>query len=185
MQHRRLLVLALLALLAGCIPHSSGRISRKLDRLDTKVDQVLENQSEMMADLDELVERSRRQGTGEITLFFPWTGDRLFRGTAQHERLVAFADRLAMEAHGREILLVAIGSAADWSGTTWNRNLSTERAIGAQQVLDRHLVHVPHRWLRTVGAGRDGHPPDAHGRTWRNVRVIAVYEEEQLPVGLP
>ncbi len=176
--------LALSLSLLGCVTTSH----RKVERIDAKVDQVLDNQTrmlanqnEMMAELDELVEASRRQGTGEITLFFPWHDTRINRGTPQYARFVAWLDHLALHANGREILFVAVGSASDWKRTDWNQELSTQRAWSPKPVVAQHLVHLPHRWLETYGVGSGLVPGEASGRTWRHVRVIAVYDEGQLP----
>lgn len=181
---RSLPVLALAFGLVGCVPPATKtvrRIDAKVDVILDNQEQILANQDEMMAELDELVEASRRQGTGEITLFFNWHDTKLNRGSPQHERLVAWLDHLVLESRGREIVFTTVGSATDWKRADWNHELSRYRAWTAKDVISRHLVHVPHRWGRSYGVGDQAAPPDARGRTWRHVRIIAVYDEGQLP----
>ncbi len=74
-----------------------------------------------------------------------------------------------------------MGSASDWRRETWNESLSKRRAATPRPVVGRHLVHVTHKWHEVRGVGSRIVPPDARGRTWRNVRIIAVYDETQLP----
>lgn len=179
-----LLTSALLCVLTACIPSSARRITRidrNVEALQQGQGRMLANQDRLMAGVDELVEASRRDGTAEITLYFPWRGDRLRRGTAQHDRLVAWLDHLVMHARGREILLASIGSATDWRRRDWNEEVSVARAWSPKPVIARHLVNVPHRWVSSVGTGDREVPPDAGGRTWRHVRILAAFDEAQLP----
>jgi hypothetical protein len=184
MRHLRpVLALGLLFSLACMHPSASqhARTDRKLDRLEGKVDRVLAEQAVSQESLDELLRIARRQGSGELTLFFPWNSARLRPGSDQHDRYVRFLDRVAFEAHGREVVLVAIGSAGDWKKDDWNDTLADRRASVVRLPAKRHLLHVPHRWLRVDGAGSTLAPGEAKGRTWRHVRVLAVYDEGDLP----
>jgi len=156
-----------------------GSTNRRLDRIERKVDRVLEGQELSQEKLDQLLALARAQGTGEITLFYPWGRSGLPR--SQEARLVRFLDHLAHEAHGRPILLVAVGSASDWRSEERNISLSKRRASSPRVVVGRHLVHVPHKWHEVKGVGSRVTPPDAKGKTWRHVRIIAVYDTEQLP----
>lgn len=156
-----------------------GTTDRRTERIESTVDQILEGQEVTHEKLDELIELARAQGTGEITLFYPWARSRLPRG--ERDRLVRFLDHLAHEAHGREVLLVAIGVSSDWNTETRNVELSERRAHSPRPVIARHLVHVTHKWHEIDGSGSMLVPPDARGKTWRHVRIIAVFDEEQLP----
>lgn len=177
-RHARLLLpLALLAVLGACILPAQ----RTVTRIDRKVDRLIADHEVMHRDLGELVEASRLQGTGEITLFFPWHATRLHRGGRQYQRLVAWLDDLVLASRGREVLLVSVGSADDWGRADWNQELGVMRAHSPRWVVEEHLVNVPHRWVRFVSAGDLLAPPSARGRTWRHVRLIAVYDEAQLP----
>lgn len=156
-----------------------GATNRKLDRIERKVDRILEGQKLSEEKLDELLALARAQGTGEITLFYPWARSTLPR--SQRDRLVRFLDHLAHEAHGRPILLVAVGTSSDWRQESRNESLSKQRAASPRTLVARHLVHVPHEWREVKGLGSRLTPPDARGKTWRHVRIIAVYDESQLP----
>jgi len=177
------LLLATISILAAftlaCMHPGRPSTDRKLGRIESKLDQILEGQALSHEKLDELLALARAQGTGEITLFYPWGRSSLPR--SQEDRLVRFLDHLAHEAHGRPILLVAVGTASDWRTDDWNDPLSKRRANAPRTLVGRHLVHVPHKWHKVQGVGDRLTPPDAKGPTWRNVRIIAVYDTEQLP----
>lgn len=158
---------------------SNANVSKQLDRIETKVDAISETQTLAQESLDELLALARQQGTGEITLFFSWNGDKL-RGE-QHDRFVRYLDRVAFEARGREVLFVALGSAGDWKKEEWNKELSDLRSAAPRAVAKRHLVHVPHRWVHAYGVSSALAPAEHKGQTWRHVRVIAVYDEGALP----
>ena len=163
----------------ACMHPGGGSHPRKISRIESKLDQILEGQALSHQKLDELLELARAQGTGEITLFYPWARSSLSK--SQQDRLVRFVDHLAHEAHGRPILLVAVGTASDWRTSEWNDPLSERRANAPRTLVGRHLVHVPHKWHKVQGMGSRLTPLDAKGPTWRNVRIIAVYETEQMP----
>ncbi|MDP2310032.1 MAG: hypothetical protein Q8P18_28700 [Pseudomonadota bacterium] len=178
-------VLALFLLLGlACGPASMrqhARMERKIDRVDDKVDRLLHLQESSLAGIDELVSLARRQGTGEITLFFPWNSDDITRGSPQYQRLTAYLDRLAFESRGRTIRLVAVGSAGDWWRSDWNDGLSARRAEAPRWIVKQHLLYIPHTWSAVYGIGAREAPAEHLGRTWRHVRVIAVYDDAQLP----
>lgn len=175
----KLLSAALLLLALGCASPTSQRIERKVDALAETQQRMLHNQDLTLAGLDELVALARRQGTGEITLFYPWASAQL--PPAQAQRLVLFLDRLSYEAHGRELVLVSVGSANDWWREDWNQNLSARRAQGPMKRVHQHLVNTPHRVLRRYGVGQSLAEEGQSPRQWRHARIIAVYAEEQLP----
>ncbi len=156
-----------------------GAASRKLDRIDRRVERILAGQEEINDKLDELLDLARAQGTGEITLFYPWASSRLPQ--SEEERLIRFLDFLAHEAHGRTVLLVAHGVATDWRTDGWNDPLSIRRAATPRALVEQYLLHVPHRWVRIEGVGATSSPPGANGPTHRHVRIIAVYDESDLP----
>lgn len=167
----------IIAALGACIVPAQ----RTVTRIDRKLDRLIADHEVMQRDLSELVEASRLQGTGEITLFFPWHATRLHRGGQQYERLVDWLDALVLASRGREILLVTVGSADDWGRPDWNEELGLMRAHSPRWVVEEHLVNVPHRWVRFVSVGDLLAPHEARGRTWRHVRIVAVYDEDQLP----
>ena len=169
------LLLGVLSLLA-CVHPGAG--TRRMDRVEQKIDRLLAGQERQQAALDELLALARAQGSGELTLFFPWASSAL--GAQERARLINFADHLAREAHGRPVLLVSVGTATDWRSADWNGPLSRRRAEAPRAVLSQHLVHVPHRWVKVLARGAEGAPVGARGKTYRNVRVIAVFDESSL-----
>ena len=179
---RRLRPLSRLALLLGalsllaCVHPGAG--TRRMDRVEDKIDRLLAGQDRQQAALDELLGLARAQGSGELTLFFPWASSAL--SAQERDRLVNFADHLAREAHGRPVLLVSVGTATDWRSPGWNGPLSRRRAEAPRAVLSQHLVHVPHRWVKVLARGAEGAPVGARGKTYRNARVIAVFDERAL-----
>ncbi|MDP2312873.1 MAG: hypothetical protein Q8P41_08210 [Pseudomonadota bacterium] len=180
---RPVLVLFLLLGLA-CGPASTrqhARIEQKIDRVDEKIDRMMVLQEATREGIEELVALARRQGTGEITLFFPWNSDSITRGSAQYRRLVTFLDRLAFESRGRTVRLVSVGSAGDWWRSDWNDGLSARRAEAPRWIVKQHLLYVPHTWSEVYGIGAREAPAEHLGRTWRHVRIIAVYDDAQLP----
>lgn len=165
----------------ACVHPGAGE--RRIARVEGKIDALLEGQARQGAALDELLGLARAQGSGELTLFFPWAGSHL--QADQRARLIAFADHLAREAHGRTVLLVSVGSATDWRTAGWNDPLSLRRAEAPRAALSQHLVHVPHRWVKVIGRGDRGAPAGVRGPTFRNTRVIAVFDEAALEALLP
>lgn len=186
MPRRPLALPALLipALLLGCAHHhSAGRSVDEVGRaIEQRLDALAEGQVITHEALEGLIALGQRQGTGEITLFFG-PGEARLDGS-QQARLVRFLDTLQREAHGREIRLVCVGSAGSRGPLDWNRRLSERRALAARSVIDHYLVNAPHSYLDLYGTGSTQSPPDVGlkvSRRYRSVRVIAVYDEGQLP----
>ena len=170
------------ALSLACAPAHTERAARleaKVDTANAKLDQILANQALSQAGLDELLALARAQGTGEITLFFPPASSTLLPDEC--DRLVAFLDRLVFAAHGRTLLFVSLGAATEWRKPAHTQRLSQARAEAPRAIIAQHLVNSPHRWLRREGLGDAAAPTGAGGRAWRHVRLIAVYDEAQLP----
>lgn len=186
----RLLRLAPALLVAGCcLPPSSIPASRgQVARVEAKVEQVLANQAEMQQDLEALLEIAARQGTGEVTLFFPWARDVMPTYTRRYERLERWLDNLVLQSRGRPIQFVLVASAADWKNDKWNRTEAENRLHSVRKVISRQLLHVPHRYDRTIVMDPSARPVDSKARPWRHVRVIAYYRDDQrpaLPPALP
>jgi len=187
MTHRSLALSAMLlpALLLGCGPHrgggggSSAAMSRAVQE---RLDVLLEGQGITHENLERLLKLGQSQGTGEITLFFE-PGTARLSGN-EEVRLVRFLDRLQMESHGRELRFVCVGSAAANGPIGWNDKLSQRRAMAARSTIDHVLVNAPHEFLDLYGTGANQSPPGVGwqiDRRYRSVRVIAVYDEAQLP----
>ncbi len=175
-----ILVLLLSTLAVACVP---ARHRATTQRIDRNVDQLLQGQQITHEALEELLDIARRQGTGDITLFFGPNAKGIPGDTLRHQRLVRFLDHLVLASAGRELLFVCVGSASARGSQEWNDGLSTKRAQAAAEVIDKYLVNQRHRVLRAYGTGESQSPEEAslkeHSR-YRSVRVVAVYDEAMI-----
>lgn len=131
-----------------------------------------------------LEQLSMQQGTGQITLFFTTGSTRIAQGSLQYNRLVSFLDYLSRQSRGRKLLFVMIGSASAIGNMEINQRLSTERADAPRPIIDQYLVNVPHQFYKVAGVGDSYAPRDASlsvDQRYQNVRIIAVYETDQVP----
>jgi len=127
---------------------------------------------------------SQKQGTGEITLFYP-TGEKILSEKSfEYERLVRFIDFLARESKGRKVLLVSIGSASAVGKKSWNLKLAQARAEYPKVVIDKYLINIPHEYFKVYGSG-DMYSPKGVSRQererYQHTRLIAVFETDQVP----
>jgi outer membrane protein OmpA-like peptidoglycan-associated protein len=151
----------------------------KLERSETK---NLQTSQQALAMIEQL---SQQQGTGEITLFFPTGSDHIRQGTMEYQRLVNFLDYLSRESRGRKLLFLLIGSASATGDRRLNERLSRERAAAPEPVIDQFLVNVPHQYFKVYGLGDTYSPknvPLTQEQRYQNVRIIAVYDTNQVPV---
>ena len=127
---------------------------------------------------------SQQQGTGEITLFFATGSTALPQGGLQYQRLINFVDYLSRMSRGRKIIFVMIGSASATGSMSVNQKLSQERAQAPESAIDQYLVNVPHQFFKVHGIGDIYAPRNASlpvEQRYQNVRIIAVYETDQIP----
>src|SRR5262245_34377234 len=134
-----------------------------------------------------LEQLSQQQGTGQITLFFPTGSAALPSSGLQYDRLVNFLDYLSRNSRGRQIIFVMIGSASATGGLGINEKLSRERSQAPEPIIDQYLVNVPHQYFRVYGLSDIYSPKNVtlqEDQRYQNVRIIAVYQTDQIP-GLP
>jgi len=127
---------------------------------------------------------SQQQGSGEITLFFATGSATLPQGGLQYQRLINFVDYLSRMSRGRKIIFVMIGSASATGNMSVNQKLSQERAQAPESAIDQYLVNVPHQFYKVHGIGDIYSPRNASlpiEQRYQNVRIIAVYETDQIP----
>jgi outer membrane protein OmpA-like peptidoglycan-associated protein len=132
-----------------------------------------------------LEQLSNQQGTGQITLFFATGSAAITQGAEQYNRLIRFLDYLSRESRGRQVLFVMIGSASTTGTPQVNERLSQERSAAPEPVIDQYLVNVPHKYYKVYGLGDVYSPKDAPltvEQRYQNVRIIAVYQTNQVPV---
>jgi outer membrane protein OmpA-like peptidoglycan-associated protein len=127
---------------------------------------------------------SQQQGTGEITLFFATGSAVLPQNGLQYQRLINFVDYLSRMSRGRKIIFVMIGSASATGNMSVNQRLSQERAQAPESAIDQYLVNVPHQFFKVHGIGDIYSPRNVslpEEQRYQNVRIIAVYETDQIP----
>ncbi|MBI5373808.1 MAG: hypothetical protein HZA77_00120 [Candidatus Schekmanbacteria bacterium] len=126
---------------------------------------------------------SKKQGTGEITIFFPIRECTIEDKSFEYERLVNFTDYLARESAGRKVLLVSIGSASATGDSKLNQFLSKKRSEFPIDIVDKYLINVSHEFYKIFSIGDTYSPKNAtmdeHQR-YQHVRVIAFYETDDL-----
>ena len=78
-----------------------------------------------------------------------------------------------------------IGSASATGNQQVNARLSRERSQAPEPIIDQYLVNVPHRFFQVYGLG-DMYSPKhvtlTQEQRYQNVRIIAVYQTDQVPV---
>ena len=102
----------------------------------------------------------------------------------QYQRLINFVDYLSRNSRGRKILLVMIGSASATGSMSVNQKLSQERSQAPEPIIDQYLVNVPHQFFKVYGLGDMYAPKNVSLRedeAYQNVRIIAVYDTNQIP----
>ncbi len=171
------------SLACGPTHHRIGSASRSVrsatQRIEDKVDRLITGQEITHDLLDELLGLARKQGSGEITLFFGAGNGNLRPGSDEHRRLVRFLDQLAVQSSGRKIVLVCVGSASAPGWLKLNQRLSQRRAQTTAAEIERYLVNHPHKVKKATGSGARNSPVKAGwriNRRYQSVRVIAVFE---------
>jgi len=156
--------------------------------------------------LQSFVEVSKKQGAGEITLFFSSGSDSLEFSYTERDRLVQFLDFLSRESHGRKILLLSIGSASV-TDTASNKyqvydlhkkksvpkksglnkiQLSVARAKAPLGIIEKYLVNIPHQTYDAYGVGErksaDSILTPTEQERYQHVRIVAAFEKADLPL---
>lgn len=165
--------------LAQMIVDSNNNNMKEYEHLEGTTSQNLQTSQHALQILEHL---SQQQGTGEITLFFPTGSTRLSSGTLQYQRLINFVDYLSRMSRGRKILFVLIGSKSATGNMNTNQRLSQEHA--PEPIIDQYLVNVPHQFFKVHGIGdmySPKHVSMQEDQRYQNVRIIAVYETDQIP----
>jgi len=173
---------------AGRIEVSEKRVAEGQARLEETSRETLDTAKKTWDTTRMIIEAfekvSRRQGTGEVTVFFTRGSARIARGGLQERRLVEFADWLGRESRGRKIMFVAVGSSSATGPQQLNAKLAKHRSEALLGVVDQYLVNVPHEYVKLYGTG-DSFSPKAgtaqeHER-YQHARLIAFFEKGQEP----
>ena len=117
------------------------------------LDMAKQHQKTAQTTLQKIEDLSRKQGTGELTLFYSVGVSKLKENSVDYDRLVRFVDFLSRECKGRKILFVSLGSASAFGPPKVNRKLAKERAEFPQGLIDKYLVNTPHEYYKVYGTG--------------------------------
>lgn len=170
------------------IKRSTQKIEEAIQKLDESSRKTLEasrsNLETAQKSLQMIEQLSRKQGTGEITLFFPVGSSVIKKGSHEYGRTANFADFLSRESRGRKVLLISIGSASAFGNKKLNQKLAKKRSEAPIEILDQYLVNIPHDVYKVYGTGDVYSPKNVtmkeHQR-YQHARIIAFYEMDQVP----
>ena len=168
--------------LAQIVVDSNNNNMRDYQQLQGTESKNLQTSQQALSMIEQL---SNEQGTGQITLFFPTGSAELRQNSEQGQRLINFLDYISRDSRGREVLFVLIGSASATGSLQTNERLSRERSQAPEPIIDQYLVNVPHKYYKVYGLGDMLSPKGASltvDQRYQNVRIIAVYQTDQVPV---
>ena len=166
--------------LAEIFVNAHNKTSQQLNEINKDQQQQKETAEKALNIIEEL---SKRQGTGEITLFFT-TGNYQIT-SSEHDRLVRFLDFLSRESHGRKVLLISIGSASAFGNKQHNQRLAVRRAQSPVSIVEKYLINIPYEFYKVYSTGDRYSPADISlkkQKIYQHTRIIAVYESNQIPV---
>ena len=167
--------------LAQLVVDSNNNNMKDYEQLEGTTSKNLQTSQHALQMLEHL---SQQQGTGEVTLFFATGSGVLPQSGLQYQRLINFVDYLSRMSRGRKILFIMIGSASATGTMSVNQRLSQERAQAPEPAIDQYLVNVPHQFFKVHGIGDAYSPKNVslpQEQRYQNVRIIAVYETDQIP----
>ena len=167
--------------LAQLVVESNNNNMKDYEQLQGTASKNLQTSQQALGMLEQL---SNQQGTGEITLFFPTGSASLGSSGLQYDRLVNFLDYISRDSRGRKVLFIMIGSASATGSLAINEKLSRERSQTPEPIINQYLVNVPHQFYKVYGLG-DLYAPEnvtlQVDQRYQNVRIIAVYDTNQIP----
>jgi len=177
--------------LKGAARRAEGSLQRledstqRIEELNKRIAEWSQGSHEKTEKLVEMIERlSKKQGTGEVTLFFPTGSAQIKKDSLEYQRLIRFLDYLSTESRGRKVWFVSIGSASAFGDKKVNEKLAKQRSEAPKGIIDKYLVHIPHEFFKVYGTG-DAYSPknvskEEHQRH-QNVRLIAFYDPGEIP----
>jgi len=167
--------------LAQLVVDSNNNNMKDYEQLQGTESKNLQTSQQALGMLEQL---SNQQGTGEITLFFPTGSASLGSSGLQYDRLVNFLDYISRDSRGRKVLFIMIGSASATGSLAINEKLSRERSQTPEPIINQYLVNVPHQFYKVYGLGDLYAPKNVTlqvDQRYQNVRIIAVYDTNQIP----
>ena len=167
--------------LAQLVVDSNNNNMKDYEQLQGTASKNLQTSQQALGMLEQL---SNQQGTGQITLFFPTGSASLGSSGLQYDRLVNFLDYISRDSRGRKVLFLLVGSASATGSLAINEKLSRERSQAPEPIINQYLVNVPHQFYKVYGLGDLYAPKDVTlqvDQRYQNVRIIAVYDTNQIP----
>jgi outer membrane protein OmpA-like peptidoglycan-associated protein len=167
--------------LAQLVVDSNNNNMKDYEQLQGTASKNLQTSQQALGMLEQL---SNQQGTGQITLFFPTGSASLGSSGLQYDRLINFLDYISRDSRGRKVLFVMIGSASATGSLAINEKLSRERSQAPEPIINQYLVNVPHQFYKVYGLGDLYAPKNVslqEDQRYQNVRIIAVYDTNQIP----
>jgi hypothetical protein len=163
------------------ITEGQEQIQMSTLRIEESTKKNLETARQILKMIEQV---SKKQGGGEITLFFNRKSARLVKGSPELTRLIGFLDFLARESRGRKVLIVSIGSASSIGNAKINRKLAQQRSEYPLPLIEKYLVNIPHEIYKVFGTGDLYSPrdiPQNKHQKYQHTRIIACYETDQFP----
>jgi hypothetical protein len=159
--------------------------TQRLEETNLKIlEAAQKHQDNAKKTLEKIEELSKKQGSGEITLFFPAGTSKLQEKSLEYERLIRFTDFLARESKGRKIIFISLGSASAYGPPKVNLKLARTRADFPKAVIDKYLVNSLHEYYKVYGTGDLYSPKKVskkeHER-YQHARIIALFENDPIP----
>ena len=164
------------------IKNSAQRIEESTQKILELSQRNLETAQKALQMIEQL---SKKQGTGEMTIFFPVGKYQIPERSLEYERVVNFADYLSRESKGRKVLFISIGSASAFGDKKRNQKLAKKRSEAPIEILDKYLVNIPHEFFKVYNTGDFYSPKNVtmkeHLR-YQHARIIAFFDTDQIPL---
>lgn len=177
--------------LAKIMVNAHKQTMHKLSQKDTTLKDIAQNyalQAETAKQALKLLEQvSKRQGSGEITLFFRHGSAALDEYSLQYQRLIGFLDYVARESHGRKVLLICIGSSSGHNDDRNNIELSIARSRAPIDTIEKYLINTSHKIYEAYGIGDSKNESEKpltfkQEERYQHVRIMTAFEENDLPL---
>lgn len=165
----------------GELKESNQRVQSDLREIKATNQKALDTAQRSLLKIEEM---ASRQGTGELTVFFPVNSATIEVRSLEFERLVRFADFLSRESRGRKLSILSIGSASATGNRKTNLKLAQKRSEVPLEILDKYLINIPHEFYKVYGTGDLYSPQNVklkeHQR-YQHTRIIALFDLSLAP----
>ena len=164
--------------LAQLVVESNNNNMKDYEQLQGTAIKNLQTSQQALQMLEHL---SQQQGTGDITLFFPTGSAALPTSGLQYQRLINFVDYLSRNSRGRKILLVMIGSASATGSMSVNQRSAPRRRSRLSTSTWSMTRTSSSRCTPSATCTAPKNVSLQEDQRYQNVRIIAVYDTNQIP----